>query len=134
MEDASFLASLPDDINELKRLLVAREEQHRVTIAGHENTIATLTQQRDEYYIEKLRLEVRLAKALKQAYGPRADRVRASASSCWASPNKSMPCRSPRIFRTISLVTTKPRRKHHRALAGCACAAGGTSGRSTTCR
>ena len=76
MEDASFLASLPDDVHELKRLLVAREEQYRVTIAGHENTIATLTQQRDEYYLEKLRLEVRLAKALKQAYGPRADRVR----------------------------------------------------------
>jgi hypothetical protein len=76
MEDASLLASLPDDVNELKRLLLAREEQHRVTIANHENTIATLTKQRDEYYVEKLRLEVRLAKALKQAYGPRADRVR----------------------------------------------------------
>jgi transposase len=82
MEDASLLASLPDDVNELKRLLVACEEQHRATvtereaiITKHENTIATLTRQRDEYYVEKLRLEVQLAKALKQAYGPRADRV-----------------------------------------------------------
>ena len=93
MEDASPFTSLPDDVNELKRLLVAREEQlvqHQAVIAEHqatiatqstaiaqqEATIATLTQQRDEYYLEKLRLEVRLAKALKQAYGPRADRVR----------------------------------------------------------
>jgi len=90
MEDAFLLASLPDDVNELKRLLVAREEQHQVAIAGHEailtehentiasqqSAIATLTKQRDEYYVEKLRLEVQLAKALKQAYGPRADRVR----------------------------------------------------------
>jgi transposase len=66
--------------------LVAREEQlthreqviteHRNTIATQLSTITKLTRQRDEYYIEKLRLEVRLAKALKQAYGPRADRVR----------------------------------------------------------
>lgn len=92
MEDASRLTSLPDDVNELKRLLVAREEQlvardeqlkrrerviteHRNTIATQRHTITALTQQRDEYYVEKLRLEVRLAKALKQAYGPRADRV-----------------------------------------------------------
>ncbi len=72
MEDASPLTSLPDDIAELKRLLIAREH----VIAEHQQTIATLTQQRDEYYLEKLRLEVRLAKALKQAYGPRADRLR----------------------------------------------------------
>jgi transposase len=79
MEDASPLTSLPDDINELKHLLVAREEQlarRDQVIAEHQNTIATLTQQRDAYYLEKLRLEVRLARALKQAYGPRADRVR----------------------------------------------------------
>jgi len=36
----------------------------------------SLTQQRDAFHLEKLRLEVRLAKALKQAYGPRADRLR----------------------------------------------------------
>jgi transposase len=93
MEDASPIASLPDDVNELKQLLIAREEQlarrnelvaqqtvtitdHQGTITSQQNTIAKLTQQRDEYYLEKLRLEVRLAKALKQAYGPRADRVR----------------------------------------------------------
>jgi transposase len=71
MEDASPLTSLPDDITELKRLLVAREQQ----LAQQAATIATLRQQRDAYYLEKLRLEVRLAKALKQVYGPRADRI-----------------------------------------------------------
>jgi transposase len=72
MEDASLVAPLPDDVNELKRLLVARDR----VITEHQSTIAKLTKQRDEYYLEKLRLEVQLAKALKQAYGPRADRVR----------------------------------------------------------
>jgi transposase len=86
MEDASPRTSLPDDVNELKRLLIARDQviaehqntiaAHQTTITQHEATISTLTQQRDEYYLEKLRLEVRLAKALKQAYGPRADRLR----------------------------------------------------------
>jgi len=79
MDDASPRTSLPDDITELKRLLIAREHviaEHQKTIARHEATISTLTQQRDAYYLEKLRLEVRLAKALKQAYGPRADRLR----------------------------------------------------------
>jgi transposase len=93
MEDISPRTSLPDDVNELRRLLVAREDQlaqrdrviaehqntitqHQNTITKHEATIVTLTQQRDAYHLEKLRLEVRLAKALKQAYGPRADRLR----------------------------------------------------------
>lgn len=93
MDDVtSWLESLPDDVNELKRLLIAREERlaqrnevvalqtatitdHQNTITTQQDTIAALTQQRDAYYLEKLRLEVRLAKALKQAYGPRADRV-----------------------------------------------------------
>ena len=79
MEKASPHATLPDDINELKRLLVARNHviaEHQKTITEHQKTIATLTQQRDAFHLEKLRLEVRLAKALKQAYGPRADRLR----------------------------------------------------------
>ncbi len=71
MEDASPITSLPDDIDALKRLLVARDR----IITQHEATITTLTRQRDEYYLEKLRLEIQLAKALKQAYGPRADRL-----------------------------------------------------------
>lgn len=71
MDDASPHTTLPDDVNELKRLLVARNQ----VIAEHQKTIATLTQQRDAFHLEKLRLEVRLAKALKQAYGPRADRL-----------------------------------------------------------
>lgn len=78
MEDAFPHTTLPDDVNELKRLLLAREDQlaqREQVIAEHQKTIAALTQQRDAFYLEKLRLEVRLAKALKQAYGPRADRL-----------------------------------------------------------
>jgi transposase len=71
MEDAFPLTFLPDNVDELKHLLVAREQQ----LAQQAATIATLTQQHDAYYLEKLRLEVRLAKGLKQAYGPRADRI-----------------------------------------------------------
>ena len=59
------------DIAEHQNTITQRE----ATITQHAATISTLTQQRDEYYLEKLRLEVRLAKALKQAYGPRADRL-----------------------------------------------------------
>lgn len=71
MEDTSPRTSLPDTVSELKRLLVARDQ----VITEHQKTIATLTQQRDAFHLDKLRLEVRLAKALKQAYGPRADRL-----------------------------------------------------------
>ena len=71
MDDTPATTSRPDDPARLKALLVAREQ----LIAQQQATIATLTTQRDEFYLEKLRLEVRLAKALKQAYGPRADRV-----------------------------------------------------------
>jgi transposase len=87
MEDTPSRPALPDDVQELKRLL-----------AQQQVTIATLTQQRDALHqqtqqlesqkqelesakqqleLEKLQLELRLAKALKQAYGPRADRLRA---------------------------------------------------------
>lgn len=85
MEDTSPRTALPDDVNELKRLLVTQQQlltareaklaQRDHVIAEHQKTIATLTQQRDAYHLEKLRLEVRLAQALKQAYGPRADRL-----------------------------------------------------------
>lgn len=60
--------TLPDDIGQLKAM-----------IAQYQATIATLTQQRDEFYLKSLQLEVRLAKALKQAYGPRANRIQDSA-------------------------------------------------------
>jgi len=60
-----------DEVDHLRALLAQRDR----VVAEHEHTITTLTKQRDEYYLEKLRLEVRLAKALKQAYGPRADRI-----------------------------------------------------------
>jgi transposase len=68
MDDATSYAALPDDIHQLKAL-----------IAQQQSTIATLTEERDAFYLEKLRLEVRLAKALKQAYGPRADRLQDAA-------------------------------------------------------
>jgi transposase len=70
MDDALPLP-VPSEVARLKALLAEREQ----VITQHQATIAKLTQQRDEYYIEKLRLEVRLAQALKQTYGPRADRV-----------------------------------------------------------
>lgn len=78
MDDASQLTSLPDDIRQLKALLVAHRHQlvqRDEQLAQHQAIIATLTKQRDEFYLKNLQLEVRLAKALKQAYGPRADRV-----------------------------------------------------------
>jgi transposase len=64
MDDARRPIPLPDDPDQLKAI-----------IARQQATIATLTTQRDEFYLKNLQLEVRLAKALKQAYGPRADRV-----------------------------------------------------------
>lgn len=85
MDDALKSISPPDELAQLRALLVTRDEQlaareqqlaeRESTIAQHRTTIATLTAQRDAYYLDKLRLEVRLAKALKQVYGPRADRV-----------------------------------------------------------
>jgi len=68
MDDARQRTSLPDDIHQLKAM-----------IAEQQATITTLTQERDAFYLEKLRLEVRLAKTLKQAYGPRADRLQDAA-------------------------------------------------------
>jgi len=92
MEDARRRTSLPDDIHQLKSLIAQRDEQltkhqsliaerdqqlsqHETRITEQQATITTLTQERDEFYLKNLQLEVRLAKALKQAYGPRADRV-----------------------------------------------------------
>jgi transposase len=78
MDDLPSANLLAEENTRLKAQLSEREvqltERDRL-LTQHQATIATLTQQRDGYYIEKLRLEVRLAKALKQIYGPRADRV-----------------------------------------------------------
>jgi transposase len=52
--------------------MIASRDQ---VIAQREAAIATLTAQRDEFYLKNLQLEVRLAKALRQVYGPRADRI-----------------------------------------------------------
>jgi transposase len=62
MDDTRQPTSLPDDIQQLKSF-----------IAQQQATIATLTKERDEFYLKNLQLQVRLAKALKQAFGPRAD-------------------------------------------------------------
>ena len=70
-EHQNTIASQEVALVQHQHTLAAREQ----VIAQHQNTIAAITQQRDAYYLEKLRLEVRLAKALKQAYGPRADRI-----------------------------------------------------------
>ena len=78
MDDARRDTTNNDEVTRLRVLLAEREQElarHLETIGQYASTVATLTQQRDEYYVEKLRLEVRLAQALKQAYGPRADRV-----------------------------------------------------------
>ena len=71
MDDARPAPLSPVEISGLQAQLAERER----LIAQQTQTIAELTQQRDSFYLEKLRLEVRLAKALKQAYGPRADRL-----------------------------------------------------------
>jgi transposase len=78
MDDASRLAPLPDDLDQLKAMIASRDQviaQREATIAEREATIATLNSQRDEFYLKNLQLELRLAKALKQVYGPRADRI-----------------------------------------------------------
>ena len=93
MDDTPAPAALPDDIHELKRLLAQRDEmlaaqqatiaQQTQALAHQSQALAEVTQQRDAFYqqkrqleLEKLQLELRLAQALKQVYGPRADRLR----------------------------------------------------------
>jgi len=71
MDDAASHTVLPDDIVQLKALIAQRDQQ----LSEQQVTITALAKERDAFYLEKLRLEVRLAKALKQAYGPRADRI-----------------------------------------------------------
>jgi transposase len=78
MDDARRPTSLPDDPRELKALLAQRDEALAARdelLAQREATITALMRQRDELYIKSLRLEMRLAKALRQAFGPRADRI-----------------------------------------------------------
>src|SRR5512133_2733796 len=63
MDDTQH-TSLPDDIHQLKSL-----------VAQQQSTIAALTQERDEFYIVNLKLQVRLDKMTKQVFGPRAVRL-----------------------------------------------------------
>jgi len=78
MDDTPAVNLLAEENTRLTARLAQREiqlaERDRL-LTQHQATIATLTQQRDDYYLKNLQLEVRLAKALKQVYGPRADRV-----------------------------------------------------------
>jgi transposase len=70
--DRDQLLALRDQrIAEFHAALAQRDQ----VIAEQRSTVASLTQQRDDYQLEKLRLEMRLAKLLKQVYGPRADRL-----------------------------------------------------------
>lgn len=71
MDDAPHANLLAEENTRLKAQLAERDQ----LLAQQQAAIATLTQQRDDYYLKNLQLEVRLAKALKQVYGPRADRV-----------------------------------------------------------
>ena len=93
MDDARRATSSPVNVPQLRARLAARDRQlaqrdrqlaeherrlaqYQSTITRHEAALAALTRQRDEFYLKNLRLEMRLAKALQQAYGPRADRLR----------------------------------------------------------
>ena len=62
-----------------QRLTMTQREQrlakYEAMVAEREQKLAALTEQRDAFYLENLRLHVRLAQLLKQAYGPRADRL-----------------------------------------------------------
>lgn len=79
MDEGRTLQSLLDEVGQLRAALTQRDQviaEQRAAITQHQASIATLTQQRDEYQLEKLRLQLRLAQLLKQTYGPRADRLR----------------------------------------------------------
>ena len=71
MDGSLPLDSLPRDVARLQAMLIERDR----ALAERERVIGELTRQRDEFHIENLRLRMRLAQALKQAYGPRADRL-----------------------------------------------------------
>jgi transposase len=71
MDDAPHANLLAEENTRLQAQLTERDQ----LLAQQQAAIAALTQQRDDYYLKNLQLEVRLAKALKQVYGPRADRV-----------------------------------------------------------
>ncbi len=85
MDDLPSANPLAEENTRRKAQLAEREQwlvQREVQLAERDElltqqqaTIAAVTRQRDDYYLEKLRLEVRLAKLLKQVYGPRADRI-----------------------------------------------------------
>ena len=130
MDDAARPAPLPDDPHQLKAIIAQRD----ATIAQREATIATLTTQRDEFYLKNLQLEVRLAKALKQVYGPRADRISDQAQMVldFAGRWKRSRSRPKTSLRRRRLRRTSPHRPH-RPIANppvaCAPAAAATSAR-----
>lgn len=71
MDDTPSIPPLPADVAQLRALV----SEYREALTQQKSTIAALTRQRDDLYLKNLQLEVRLAQALKQAFGPRADRI-----------------------------------------------------------
>jgi len=71
MDDATPTHPAPAEIARLREQIAKYESM----IAEQRSCITELKQQRDEFKLENLRLHLRLAQLLKQAYGPRADRV-----------------------------------------------------------
>jgi transposase len=76
------VASLPDDPQLLKALLIERDEllaarEQRITLMQREQEekIAEFERQKQQFELEKLRLQHRLDLLLKRHYGPRADTV-----------------------------------------------------------
>lgn len=119
MDDALQPTAWPDEITQLRALLVARDQQlaqREATVTQQQSTIATLTAQRDEYYLDKLRLEVRLAKALKQVYGPRADRINDPAQLVldFARQWEALPIRPEDLPSATADATTSDRPASHR--------------------
>src|SRR6185312_4026768 len=71
MDDASLLASLPDDPAALKAMVAAVTRQRDAL----EQRSQALERRSQELEVQKLRLEVELLRLKKLYYGPRADRL-----------------------------------------------------------
>ncbi|MCC7414037.1 MAG: IS66 family transposase [Gammaproteobacteria bacterium] len=71
MDDAIATHSSPAEVARLREQVA----KYEALLAQREEQLAQATQQRDEFKLKILRLELRLAQFLKQAYGPRADRL-----------------------------------------------------------
>jgi len=88
MDDAT-LRTLPDDPAELKQIILSFAQERDTAIQQRDQRITTISRERDatgrkrddllnqkqQWALEKIRLEHKLLAALKRLYGPRADRV-----------------------------------------------------------